>query len=102
MIKEIEKFNLENNREMDIHSRFLDIQSELGELGKEILKSTKYGKQNFKLTTEFIEEFGDSCYSLISFGLEAGVDIEKAVLGVIEKYKKRLNEHGNMGSNKNN
>ena len=87
MIKKVKDFNKKNNRKLDVYSRILDVQSEIGELAKEVLKSTKYGEKEFEKTNDFTEEFGDVLYSLISFGLECGVDVENSVDVVLKKYQ---------------
>ncbi len=99
MVEEIKNFNLKFDRKMDATSRILDVQSELGEMCKEILKATSYGKKNFKPTDALVEEFGDVCYSLISFALENGISPEGAVKLALTKYEKRIKDKGNMGSN---
>ena len=99
MIKKVKDFNKKNNRKLDVYSRILDLQSEIGELAKEVLKSTKYGEKEFEKTNDFTEEFGDVLYSLISFGLECGVDIENSVDVVLKKYQSRIDLKGNMSSN---
>lgn len=99
MIEDVLEFNKKYSREMDINSRMLDIQSELGELSKEVLKATKYGEKDFVATESFKEELGDVLYSLISLGLECKVDIKRAVLDVLKKYQRRIENKGNMSSN---
>lgn len=98
MVKKIKEFNLKNNRKLDTNSRFLDIVSEIGELSKEVLKKTKYGTCEFEKTDKFIEEFGDVLYSLISFGVECGVDVENSIDLVLKKYQSRIENTGNMAS----
>ena len=85
---------------MPVSERVLDIQSELGELAKEVLKATNYGTTEFNPTEEFELEFGDVLYSLLSLGTECGLDAEKALNAVLEKYKKRITEKKSMGSGK--
>ena len=98
MVEKIKNFNKKNNNKMDVYSRFLDVNSEMGELSKEVLKATNYGKKNFEKTCEFVEEYGDVLYSFISLGLECEIDIEKAVEIVLNKYQKRIENKGNMSS----
>ncbi len=101
MIEKVKKFNTQKSchqKQMPISARLLDIQSEMGEFSKEYLKATKYGTCDFKNSREFELEFGDVLYSLISLGLESGIDIEKALDDVLLKYQKRIDERKNMGS----
>ena len=50
----IKKYNLESSVEI----RFIDLISELGELGKEILKGNEYGKKVFCNTENLESEIG--------------------------------------------
>ena len=75
---------------MDPQSRMMDVASEVGELSKEVLKSTKYGKKEFTMTPEFEEEYGDVLYSLLTMGLENGIDIEANMKNVIKKMNSRF------------
>lgn len=101
MIEKVRIFNenkMAHEKPMPVAARLMDIQSELGELSKEYLKATKYGTEEFLMTEDFTLEFGDVLYSMISLGLESGIDIEKAVDDVLAKYQKRIDEKKNMGS----
>lgn len=75
---------------MDPQSRMMDVASEVGELSKEVLKSTKYGRKEFTMTPEFEEEYGDVLYSLLSMGLENGIDIEANMKKMIKKMNSRF------------
>lgn len=75
----------------------LDLVSEIGEVCKEILKATNYGKNEFKKYKEFESELGDCFYSLICVANAADVDLEKMLELVLEKYKRRLKK-GSAGS----
>lgn len=101
MIEKVKKFNekkMAHEKPMPVAARLMDVQSELGELSKEYLKATKYGTFEFSKTEDFSLEFGDVLYSIISLGLESGVDIEKSLDDVLVKYQKRIEEKKNMGS----
>lgn len=102
MQKIVEEFNKEKSKfyaPMAVGTRLLDIQSELGELSKEYLKSTKYGTCDFTATNDFKLEFGDVLYSLLSLAEETKVDAKECLNLVIEKYKSRLSKNGGLGSN---
>ena len=75
---------------MDPQSRMMDISSEVGELNKEVLKSTKYGEKEFIMTNEFQEEYGDVLYSVLSMGIENGIDIEANIKKMIKKMNSRF------------
>ena len=101
MVEKVRVFNankMAHEKQMPVSARIMDIQSELGELSKEYLKATNYGTSEFSKTEDFALEFGDVLYSMISLGLESGVDVEKSVDDVLAKYQKRIDEKKNMGS----
>ena len=100
MQNKVKKFNNEilKNKPLSPALRILDIQSELGELSKEVLKSTKYGTESFSVSNDFYLEFGDTLYSLICLANETNIDMEKSLDDVLLKYKKRFEEKGNAGS----
>lgn len=100
MQNKVKEFNKKFNSlgELSPENRILDIQSELGELSKEILKSTDYGKKEFQVTENFILEFGDTLYSLFSLANETGVNSKEALDMVLEKYENRFSKKGNFGS----
>ena len=87
-----------HNKPMPVFARVLDIQSELGELGKEYLKSSKYGTEDFILTDDFKMEFGDCLYSLLSLANETGVDAGECLDIAIQKYQKRIDAKQSMDS----
>ena len=91
----IKKFH---QKEMPISARLLDLQSEVGELSKEVLKSTKYGVEPFVMSENFEMEFGDVLYTLLSLANETNLNAEIALGKVIKKYESRLINNNNMGS----
>lgn len=103
MQKKVKDFNNNkgvHSKAMSISARLMDIGSELGELEKEYLKCTKYGSKDFEISQDFIMEYGDLLYSLLSLANELKIDANGALSIVLEKYQKRINDKGNMGSGK--
>ena len=101
MQNKVKKFN--ENKEchkklMPIYARLLDTQSEMGELAKEYLKNSKYGTKEFVLTDDFKMEYGDVLYCLLSLANELNIDADKCLDKAIEKYKNRIKQKKNMGS----
>lgn len=84
--------------ETDVASRVLDLVSEIGEVSKELLKGTSYGKIAFQPTDNWESELGDALFSLICVANATGVDLGEALKGVLEKYQKRLAETDDAGS----
>ncbi|QWB95167.1 nucleotide pyrophosphohydrolase [Mycoplasmatota bacterium] len=81
-----------------VSNRMLDVLSEAGELSKEVLKSTDYGKKSFELTQAFVEEFGDVFFSLICLANRVDINIEDMIDQALIKYHKRFLEHQHIGS----
>jgi len=86
----IKKFCEENNMESPAEHRILDTMSELGEVAKEILKMTNYGRKPMEYRKEIESELGDVLYSLITIANTFDIDMEMAVHQVLEKYERRL------------
>lgn len=87
------KYNLAHSNEITV----LDLVSEIGEVAKEILKSTSYGRTPPQKREELKNEVGDALYSLINLANSNEIDLEEAVNRVLEKYEKRL-QKGDAGS----
>lgn len=101
MQNKVKNFNNSRNEglePMPVYARFLDTQSEIGELMKEYLKSTNYGTTKFAVTDDFKMELGDVMYCVLSLADEVGISAEECLDMVIEKYTKRLNKKQTMGS----
>lgn len=87
-----------HKKPMPPYARLMDINSELGELEKEYLKSTHYGTENFTITDDFKMEFGDVLYSLLSLANETNINTEECLDIALKKYADRINKKKNMGS----
>lgn len=81
--------------------RLLDLQSEVGELAKEILKGSNYGKETITLGPDWENELGDIYFSLLCLAVESGTDLRKALERALHKYERRLKEKSHPGSQKN-
>ena len=93
----IKRFCKENNMESPAEHRVLDTMSELGEVAKEILKMSNYGRKPIEYREELKSELGDVLYSLITIANTFDIDLEDALYQVLEKYEKRLKK-GSAGS----
>ena len=98
MQKNVEKFLKEYSLGTSVEARFIDLVSEVGELGKEILKGNDYGKTPHKNSLKLKDEMGDCLFSLLALCCESGIDAEEALQGALEKYKKRFSDKGDIGS----
>lgn len=83
-----------------IENRYISLSSELGELGKEIVKGNKYGNRQFEKTENFEMELGDVLFDYILLCNVAKVDIQQAFEKALLKYETRFVEQGSIGSTK--
>lgn len=95
--KRVREFCEKNNLELSPEHRLLDVFSELGEVAKEILKMTDYGRKPMEFREEIKSELGDALYSLITVANSFDIDLEQALEMVLKKYEKRI-EKGGIGS----
>ena len=84
--------------ETSVSFRALDLVSEVGEVAKEILKSTDYGQSELQNTPALQEELADAAFSLICIANSLDMNLDEAVGGALEKYESRLNTRGDAGS----
>ena len=92
----IRDFNIKYNLRGSIETRFIDLSSEVGELGKEILRGTDYGEKEFSNTDNLESEFGDVLFSLVSVANCVGVDLGVALEEALNKYEIRFKEKGHI------
>lgn len=85
--------------DMDATSAFrvLDLVAEVGEIAADAAKSTDYGMNEGELEVKK-DELGDALFSLFSVANDLGIDLEDALDESLEKYKKRIEEKGDAGS----
>lgn len=76
----------------------LDCLSELGEVAKEILRVTQYGRCPPHWSPEVRAEMGDLLYSLCLLAESVDVDLEQALDETLAKYHTRWLEKGHLGS----
>lgn len=97
-VKEFNNSKTCHREPMPIHARLMDIESEIGELEKEYLKSTKYGTKEFEVSDDFKEEFGDVIYAILSLSNEVQISAEECLNISLEKMRKRMEEKNSFGS----
>ena len=100
MQKSVYDFIAKYNLNTDAPTRYIDLVSEIGELGKEILTSTDYGKESFTTTTPMVDEVGDCLFSLFALCKELGIDAQEAIDNSLSKYEQRFATKGDVGSGK--
>ena len=84
------EFVEDHHLEIDVPYRMLDLVSELGEVAKEVLKSSHYGITRFMPENRWEDEMGDLFFSLICLANSTGVNLEEALNTVLQKYENRL------------
>jgi NTP pyrophosphatase (non-canonical NTP hydrolase) len=82
----------------DIASRLLDLQSEVGELAKEALRRTEYGKKPFSPSSEWENELGDILFSLTCLANQSGTNLASALSQALRKYQNRWDKKGSISS----
>ncbi|MGB0386003.1 MAG: MazG nucleotide pyrophosphohydrolase domain-containing protein [Ardenticatenaceae bacterium] len=94
----VQQFVAQQQLETSVPTRLLDLVSEVGEVSKEALKGSNYGRQPFHPTPEWANELGDVFFSLICVANSTHVDLELALHEVLGKYERRLAQKGDVGS----
>jgi NTP pyrophosphatase (non-canonical NTP hydrolase) len=91
-------FLVEHNLQTPVVHRLLDVASELGELAKEAVEATGYGREEFEPSEHWKEELGDLFFSLICLANESDVNLEEALEKALEKYRERIAASGSPTS----
>lgn len=86
----VKMFCKDHNMDLPIELRLLDSMSELGEVAKEILRMSNYGKQPLAYKDSLQSELWDVFYTLIAMANIYDIDLEHALDVVLKKYEKRL------------
>ncbi len=94
----VARFVETNDLEISVPARLLDLVSEVGELAKEVLQATRYGREPFQLTKAWADELGDLFFSLICVANSTNVNLEEALDTALKKYEERLARKGDVGS----
>jgi NTP pyrophosphatase (non-canonical NTP hydrolase) len=81
----------------DPMTRYADLMSEIGELGKELLLSSNYGTKPFKPTDNLPQEMGDAIFALSLLANSLDLDLEECFGSAIDKYNKGYEETGQIG-----
>lgn len=94
----VKNFVRRNKLEMKPEFAALDLVSEVGELTKEILSGTNYGRKKFTRGKNLQSEFGDAFYSLINLSNSLNINLEKSLRVSLKKYEIRMKKKGTTGS----
>ena len=102
MTNKVNKFITDSSmKPLSPFARIADIQSELGELSKELLKASNYGEKELTLNEDIKMEFGDTLFTILALAKEMNLDPDKCLDEALTKYRKRLAITGSMGNIKN-
>lgn len=96
--RKIDEFTRKKGITAQVETRIIDLNSEIGELSKEVLKGTDYGKKHFSITNDWKSEIGDVLFSLICIANESKIDLCDCLDIVLDKYENRFANNGNIGS----
>ena len=78
--------------------RLLDLVSEAGEVAKELLAGTRYGREEFRPGAAWAEELADLFFALVCVANSTDVNLEVALDDALTRYAARLAERGDAGS----
>ena len=80
--------------------RLLDLCSEMGELAKVWLKTSRYGAvpEAGLDSSAGRAEIGDALFALLCLANESGINAESALIDTLERYRRRIDDHGHPGS----
>ena len=92
--KMVKRYRLETTPEL----RYIDLTTEVGELGKELLKGSDYGKKKLEKTDNLELEMGDVLFSFICIANSLNIDLEMTLVSAMKKYQKRFDKKGSIGS----
>ncbi len=94
----VAEFVWEHGLEAPVQARLLDLVSEVGELAKEVLEGTDYGRTAFRAPDGWTGELGDALFALACLANSTGVELETALNEALEKYRERFALGGGAGS----
>ena len=95
---EVAQFVEQHEMEIRVEDRMLDLTSEIGELAKEILNATGYGRRVFCPDETWRDELGDVFFSLICLANSTDINLSDALRRAMDKYGLRLASKGDAGS----
>jgi NTP pyrophosphatase (non-canonical NTP hydrolase) len=95
--RKVKEFCQENSMVSPAEINVLDLVTEVGEVAKEVIKMSNYGRSTWEYREEVKSELGDVLFSLMVLANTLNVDLDDELQRVLEKYYKRL-QKGSPGS----
>ncbi|ELZ36779.1 MazG nucleotide pyrophosphohydrolase domain-containing protein [Halorubrum tebenquichense] len=83
--------------ETDLAYHVLDLESEVGEIAKEVTTSTDYGRDPAAAAVA-TDEVGDALFALLALAEAADIDASAALDEALAKYEARIESSGDPGS----
>ena len=90
----VKQFCEKHGLDAPLEHRTLDLVSEVGEVAKEILKMSDYGKKPLEINDEIKSEMGDVLFVLVIIANQLNISLDEALAEVLQKYEKRLAKGG--------
>ena len=84
----------------DAETRYIDLVSEIGELGKEIISATDYGKMDFASNARVGGEMGDCLFPLLALCCATDVDADESLQKAMAKYERRFAQKADISSDR--
>lgn len=88
--RKVKEFVERNMMEASPEIRALDLISEVGEVSKEIIRMTDYGRKRPESRKELADEMGDAFFSLLCLANTLGIDMEASLDSALAKYNNRI------------
>ena len=98
MTETVNAFIRDNGLQTDVLTRYVDLVSEIGELGKELVVSTDYGKREMAVSDEMKMEVGDCLFSMLALCHALDVDVVWALEAALDKYRQRKTQTGSISN----
>lgn len=94
----IKAFCRQHKMDAPLPYRLLDLVSEVGEVAKEVLKMSDYGRESIRYRPTLKDELGDLLFALIALANTYDIDLEEALDQALAKYAKRIHDQGSASS----
>ena len=98
MQQKVTEFIKKHQLDCDYQTRYIDLVSEIGEIGKQILTDTNYNATKIKISNDLILEIGDGLFSLLALCHALDIDSQTALSLALEKYQHRFVQSGKISS----
>lgn len=98
MQEEVRAFIAAHGLQLDAALRYIDLTSEVGELGKALLHGSEYGHSAMAADAQTQLEAGDCLFSLLALCDALGIDAAEALQAALAKYARCWARKGSISS----